>query len=129
MDLTEAGGAPLEESVSRRAILARFGDPSADVRDIADLARAGQRRARRVLDDAFTTLGSVLAPRLTAFGATTLVVGGSMAGSWDLVAPALHAGLAEEAGRRTPQARMTVRNVPGGILVRCNPQASPGTPR
>ncbi|MFD5121159.1 ROK family protein [Streptomyces sp. NPDC058385] len=95
MDLTEAGGAPLEESVSRRAILARFGDPSADVRDIADLARAGQRRARRVLDDAFTTLGSVLAPRLTAFGATTLIVGGSMAGSWDLVAPALHAGLAE----------------------------------
>ncbi|MFD3477242.1 ROK family protein [Streptomyces sp. NPDC058695] len=102
MDLTEADGAPLEESVSRRAILTRFGDPSTDVRDIADLARAGQRRARRVLDDAFMTLGAVLGPRLTAFGATTLIVGGSMAGSWDLVAPALHAGLAD--GGWTPGA-------------------------
>ncbi|MFG2518057.1 ROK family protein [Streptomyces sp. NPDC048527] len=95
MDLTEADGAPLEESVSRRAILARFGDPSADVRDIAELARAGGRAARRVLDDAFVTLGAVLGPRLTAFGATTVVIGGSMARSWDLVAPALRAGLTD----------------------------------
>jgi len=94
MDLTEIDGRPLEATVSRRAILSRYGDPGADVRDIAGRARAGEERARRVLDDAFTGLGVALAPRMVAFGATALVVGGSMARSWDLVAPALSAGLA-----------------------------------
>ena len=94
MDLTEIDGRPLEGTVSRRAILARYGDPAADVHDIADRARAGEGRARRVLDDVFTVLGAVLGPRLLDFDATALVVGGSMARSWDLVAPALSAGLA-----------------------------------
>ncbi|MDV7215869.1 ROK family protein [Streptomyces prunicolor] len=100
MDLTEIDGRPLEATVSRRAILSRYGDPGADVRDIAGRARAGEERARRVLDDAFTGLGVALAPRMVAFGATALVVGGSMARSWDLVAPALSTGLA--AGGWTP---------------------------
>ncbi|MEV0906714.1 ROK family protein [Streptomyces hokutonensis] len=94
MDLTEIDGRPLEDTVSRRAILARYGDPAPDVHDIADRARAGEGRARRVLDDVFTVLGAVLGPRLLDFDATALVVGGSMARSWDLVAPALSAGLA-----------------------------------
>ncbi|MEV6497651.1 ROK family protein [Streptomyces prunicolor] len=100
MDLTEIDGRPLEATVSRRAILSRYGDPGADVRDIAGRARAGEARARRVLDDAFTRLGVALAPRMVDFGATALVVGGSMARSWDLVAPALSTGLA--AGGWTP---------------------------
>jgi glucokinase len=53
------------------------------------LARAGDGRARRLFDDAFAGLGSALAPWLTRFGATVLVVGGSIAGSWDLVLPPL----------------------------------------
>jgi glucokinase len=93
MDLTEIGGRPLEDTVSRRAILARYGDPTADVHDIAGRARAGEERAQRVLDDVFTALGVVLGPRLVDFGATALVVGGSIARSWDLVAPALSTGL------------------------------------
>ncbi|MFI5879687.1 ROK family protein [Streptomyces sp. NPDC051554] len=93
MDLTEIDGRPLEDTVSRRAILARYGDPAADVHDIAGRARAGEERAQRVLDDAFTGLGIALAPRMVGFGATALVVGGSMARSWDLVAPALSTGL------------------------------------
>ncbi|MFE4967620.1 ROK family protein [Streptomyces sp. NPDC056660] len=93
MDLTEIDGRPLEDTVSRRAILARYGDPAADVQDIAGRARAGEERARRVLDDVFTALGAVLGPRLLDFGATALVVGGSIARSWDLVAPALSTGL------------------------------------
>ncbi|MEV6544570.1 ROK family protein [Streptomyces sp. NPDC051665] len=100
MDLTEIDGRPLEDTVSRRAILARYGDPRADVHEIAGRARAGEERARRVLDDAFTTLGVALGPRMVDFGATALVVGGSMARSWDLVAPALSTGLA--AGGWTP---------------------------
>ncbi|WP_405952029.1 ROK family protein [Streptomyces prunicolor] len=102
MDLTEIDGRPLEATVSRRAILSRYGDPAADVRDIAGRARAGEERARRVLDDAFTGLGIALAPRMADFDATALVVGGSMARSWDLVAPALSVGLA--AGGWTPDA-------------------------
>ncbi|MEU6819089.1 ROK family protein [Streptomyces atriruber] len=109
IDLVEAGGKPLEESVSRRAILARYTGADAspdldrdldlsldldlDVSEVADRARAGERRARRVLDEAFTTLGAVLAPHLRDFEASVLVVGGAMAASWDLLRPALRAGL------------------------------------
>ncbi|MEU6491832.1 ROK family protein [Streptomyces sp. NPDC046994] len=93
MDLTEVGDEPLEDVVSRRAILLRYGDPVLDVHNIAERARAGEKRARRVLGTAFSTLGAVLGPRLVDFGATALVVGGSMARSWDLVAPALTSGL------------------------------------
>ena len=102
MDLTEIDGRPLEDTVSRRAILARYGDPTADVHDIAGRARAGEARAQRVLDDVFTGLGVVLGPHMVDFGATALVVGGSMARSWDLVAPALSTGLAT--GGWTPDA-------------------------
>ncbi|MEU9900434.1 ROK family protein [Streptomyces phaeochromogenes] len=93
IDLTEIHGRPLEDTVSRRAILARYGDPATDVHGIAGRARAGEVRAQRVLDDVFTRLGVVLGPRMVAFGATALVVGGSMARPWDLVAPALSTGL------------------------------------
>ncbi|MGV9607478.1 ROK family protein [Streptomyces sp. NPDC003631] len=102
MDLTEVGDEPLEDVVSRRAILLRYGDPALDVHDIAERARAGEGRALRVLGNAFSTLGAVLGPRLVAFGATALVVGGSMARSCDLVAPALTSGL--EAGGWVPDA-------------------------
>ncbi|ONK09905.1 ROK family protein [Streptomyces sp. MP131-18] len=93
VDLLTLHGRPLEETVSRRAILAAYGDRDADVADIAARARSGEERAGRVLGDALRDLGSVLAPALDSFGASGLVVGGSMAGSWDLVGPALRAGL------------------------------------
>jgi len=81
--------------VSRRALLRRARlavdelPADADVLDLAMLARGGNRRARRVFDDAFAALGSALAPWLVRFEASLLVVGGSMAGSWDLVWPPL----------------------------------------
>jgi glucokinase len=86
---------PLEEAVSRRALRRRARlaieelPADADVLDVAMLARAGDSRARRVFDDAFAALGSTLAPWLTRFETSVLVVGGSMAGSWDLVRPPL----------------------------------------
>lgn len=106
VDLLRVGGRPLEDSVSRRAILARYGgdapgapdgalDGAVDVREIAGRARAGERRARLVFDEAFMFLGAVLAPCLRAFDATVLVVGGAMAASWDLIRPALRAGLGD----------------------------------
>ena len=88
-------GQLLEEAVSRRALLRRAHQAieelpaDADVLDVAMLARSGDGRARRVFDDAFAVLGSALAPWLARFEASVLVVGGSMAGSWDLVRPPL----------------------------------------
>ncbi|MGA4843713.1 ROK family protein [Streptomyces sp. G45] len=93
LDLVTVDGRPLEEVVSRRAVLARYGAPGVDVRDVAARARAGEARAYRILDEALTALGRVLAPRVRDFGATALVVGGGLTGSWDLVGPALRAGL------------------------------------
>ena len=88
-------GHALEEAVSRRALLRRARlaieelPADADVLDVAMQARAGDRRAQRVFDDAFAVLGSALAPWLVRFEASVLVVGGSMAGSWYLVRPPL----------------------------------------
>lgn len=104
--LTHAGR-PLEETVSRRALLRRYAELTGgaagpggteqpggvDIRDIADRARAGEEAARRVLDEALRVLGAVLRPWVSGFRATALVVGGSIAGSWSLIAEPLRAGL------------------------------------
>jgi len=92
-------GRPLEETVSRRAILAAYArstgeaKPMPDVVEIADLARRGDTRAQAAIEQPLRALGRALAPWLERFGASALVVGGSMAGSWDLVEPALREGL------------------------------------
>lgn len=92
-------GAPLEHTVSRRAIRARYaaatGDRLADVREIAERARAGNPPADAVLRHAFRVLGRALAPAVAAFRPEVLVVGGSMSASWDLIERPLAAGLAQ----------------------------------
>lgn len=107
---TAIGGRPLEDTVSRRGIRRAFatagGDPAADVREIADLARAGDSRARRVCDDAFVALGRVVGGCVSAFRADVLVIGGSMSASWDVFGPAFRAG-AEGTG--LPEVRLAVR--------------------
>jgi glucokinase len=99
------GDSSLEDIVSRRAILARYlssaapdETPDIDVRDVFERSRQGDEWATRVLDDAFHALGAALAPWLARFRATVLVVGGSMAGSWDLLQPALLRGLKAQIG-------------------------------
>lgn len=100
-------GRPLEETVSRRAIRAAYtraiglgsNDDGADVHEIAARARRGDATATRVFEEAFTSLGEALGQYVHAFGAEVLVVGGSMARSWDLVAPPLRTGL----GRSAPE--------------------------
>jgi glucokinase len=94
-------GAPLEDSISRRAIRARYAQRAAggrvdlDVREIAQLARDGDRVAAGVLDDAFGALGRAVAPVLREFAPDVLVMGGSIARSWDLLLGPLRAGLLE----------------------------------
>jgi glucokinase len=88
--------------VSRQAIRARYRrlcnaddqDFAVDVREIAQRARDGEVTAARVIADAFTVLGEVLAPWLRDFAPTVVVVGGSMAASWDLIGDRLRAGIA-----------------------------------
>jgi glucokinase len=99
-DLLAYAGRPLEDTVSRRAVRAAYahasgsgGEPLADVREITDRARGADRAAQRVLSDAMNALGQVIAPWLARFEATVLVVGGSVAGSWDLLAGPLGAAI------------------------------------
>ena len=94
-------GRPLENTVSRRAIRAAYSDaaglsPDAgpDVHTIAELSRDGDETARLVLDRAFGALGETLAIVISRFDAGILVIGGSMSRSWDLVEPAIRAGMA-----------------------------------
>ncbi|MET9671208.1 ROK family protein [Streptomyces sp. NPDC006475] len=102
--LLKVNGRPLEESVSRRAILSRYAGggaeafvPGIDVREIAERARAGETAARHAIRDALHVLGAALAPWLVRFEAEIVVVGGSISRSWDLVAPPLSEGI-ESAG-------------------------------
>jgi glucokinase len=94
------GGRPLEDVVSRRAIRAAYrfatGDAGADVREIADRARAGEQAAIEVIGATMRQLGAAIAPWLTRFRAEVVVVGGSMSASWDLFGPAFTAELREQ---------------------------------
>lgn len=90
------GGRPLEDTVSRRALRSQYADATGtllDVDEIADRARAGDAVAAWVFETSLRCLGRVIAPYLVRFDATVLVVGGSIAGSWDLVSGPLRAGL------------------------------------
>jgi glucokinase len=100
IDLLRFEGKPLEETVSRHAIRRAYaqatGETAApDVREIAQRARDGERAAYEVITQAMKALGTVLAPVLAAFDPTILVVGGSIAASWDLVADPLRAAIGE----------------------------------
>ena len=94
LHLVSYRGRPAEETVSRAAVLASYGDPRLDVRDVAIRARNGDRRARRVFDELASALGEITAPWLDSFGASCLVVGGSISQAWDLLGRGLHAALA-----------------------------------
>jgi glucokinase len=94
--LLRFNGAPLEDAVSTRAIQGRYGQEEGqvvEVRTIAERARAGEIRARKVLETAMFELGEVLAPWTRSFRATEVVVGGSMARSWDILGPAFVLGV------------------------------------
>lgn len=96
--LLDFDGRPLEDWVSRRAIRRSYADRAGrpddtDVREIAALARAGDEAAFAAFNGAFTILGQVLAPWLNRFAIDQLVIGGSIAGAWDLIEKPLLNGL------------------------------------
>jgi glucokinase len=116
--LLRVNGRPLEDLVSRRAIIAAYESAQAaapgsavDVDAIARLAASGDGPARAVIGQAVGTLGKALRPWLVRFGAEILVVGGAIAGSWELIGPALDGALLREGTPSAPAWR-------GGMIVR-----------
>jgi glucokinase len=84
------GDQALEDVMSRRAVRRAYEQATGadlDVREITDRARAGEDDAVRVLAGALRGLGGALAPRFAGFGADVVVIGGSMAASWDILEP------------------------------------------
>ncbi len=94
-------GRPLEDVVSTRAIVAAYGAATGrsvdGVKEVADRARRGEPAARSTLDDAMMGLGRTIRPFLDRFGATAVVVGGSISRSWDVIEGPLRRGLGYEA--------------------------------
>jgi glucokinase len=111
--LLTIAGQPLEDTVSRRAIMARYANaigspsPGIDVREIAQRARDGDPVARRTFGRAFTALGRALGPWLVSFRATVLVVGGSISGAWDLIAEPTRNGIAQAAPDAVPRLQLS----------------------
>lgn len=87
-------GAPVEDLISRRGILAAYGaSAGVDVRQIADRARDGEERAQQTFAFVATALAEFLGPWVAAFAPGCVVVGGSIARSWDLLETQLAEGL------------------------------------
>jgi glucokinase len=89
-------GRLLEDCVSRRAVrraYAAAGGDDADVLEITQRCRAGEATAEAVLRRCFTDLGRGFREPLREFRTEVIVVGGSMAGSWDLFDPWFRDGL------------------------------------
>lgn len=90
-------GIGLEEIASTRGIRRRFtdagGDATLDVKEICELAGAGDQVAARAIEATFIDLGRGLRGPLREFRADVVVVGGSMARSWDLFSGPFDRGL------------------------------------
>lgn len=95
--LLQYDGRNIEESMSTRALTAAYFTRTGrrcDVREITSRVRAGDLSARAVWERGCQALTATIAPYLAAFAASVVVVGGSIAKSWDLVEPAIRHGLA-----------------------------------
>jgi glucokinase len=77
-------GAPVEDAISSRGLLACYGE-RCEVEDVAARAEAGEDAARRAFEELGQALGEFLRPWLVAFEPGCLVVGGSIARSWELI--------------------------------------------
>lgn len=81
----------LEDYASKRGVWKLYGDDTITVKEIAQKATSGDKRAL----DAFAAMGSiigeVIAPIMTEYGIECLLLGGQISRSWKLFAPAIEA--------------------------------------
>lgn len=94
--LLQHAGSPLEDWISRRALRQAYAEATGrdvDVRELAELARAGDEAARAAFHDRFLILGEVVGPWLERFSIDQLVIGGSISYAWDLIAKPFYSGL------------------------------------
>ena len=79
----------LEDYVSRRALLRSYGKPlPGDVKELSDLAREGDEKARKAFLDAGKAFAEGAGPLLEELGIKTVFFGGQIAKSFDLMRPA-----------------------------------------
>ena len=87
LDLVPFRGAPVEDVISRRGLLAayrRAGRDAAEVIEIAERANAGELAALATFREFGTSLGEFLGPFIERFAPSCLVFGGGIARSWSL---------------------------------------------
>lgn len=83
-------GGIAEEAVSGRALRRRWqelGREALDVREIAQLACAGDAQAARLFEQTGEDMGRMLSAHLNGWGVERIAVGGQIAKSWALMAP------------------------------------------
>jgi glucokinase len=89
-------GAPVEDTISSRGLVSAYGPSEAgrlDAEAIGARAAAGEPAARRAFAELGRSLGEFLSPWLRRFEPGCVVVGGSIARSWDLFGESLRAEL------------------------------------
>jgi glucokinase len=84
LDLISFRGTAVEDTLSRRGLRASYGADGPDVVEIARRARGGEPRALHLLRGFGSALGEFLAPWIERFAPTCVVLGGSIARSWDI---------------------------------------------
>ncbi|MEW6032114.1 MAG: ROK family protein [Bacillota bacterium] len=76
-------------------VRATTGDITA--RDVTEAARTGDAVARRIIEEAADHLGTGIATAVNLFNPEAVIVGGGVAGAWDLLSPVVERAVAERA--------------------------------
>jgi glucokinase len=108
-------GAPVEETISSRGLVSAYGSSDAgplDAEEVAARATARESAARRAFEELGRALGEFLAPWLLGFEPSCLVVGGSIARSWELFERSLRAELESIASLETITAAAELEDAP-----------------
>ena len=79
----------LEDYVSKRGILGRYGDYAIRFKEIARRAYEGYSKARRVFAETGSIIGQSIKPILAEYDIQTLLLGGQISRSIDLFIPAI----------------------------------------
>jgi glucokinase len=107
-------GVHVEETISSRGLISAYASSGEglDAEDIAARAKAAEPAARRAFEELGRALGEFLTPWLRRFEPSCLVVGGSIARSWELFEQSLRADLESVASLETITAAAELEDAP-----------------